>query len=524
MTSGSVVFSGGGATLSQNNSNFYWNNTNRVLGIGTNSFNATYPEKLKIDAGATGNTNYQNVLVGLGNTNSYAQLNIKNQSAGAGASSDIVATADNGTETVNFIDMGINSSAYNDAAFTIGGINDAYIYNNGQDLSIGTATTGKALLFHTGGTLSANERMRIDGSGNVGIGTSSPSFKLDISGTTRISTSGAPSVLNIDAHNSTTNIAKLIFQNTAGTGDYQIMGDGGDIVWQGGGSRNLQMGAYHGMDFMGARLTLSPITFTAGTSNDYNSRFLNTTDAIGLIIQGNSSQTKNLLEWRNSSGTVLDVINPSGNMSIGSSSFDATNPERFKVDAGTSTVNAISGYGNINSYLQLNVMNNSSGNASSSDIVATANNGSESGGFVDLGINGQNYNQSSFSIGTTNDAYLYCVGVGAAGGNLSIGTASSGKVIKFHTGGTTTSEERMRIDGTGKVGIGATNPNTILEVNGATTVDKVSATPTCAIGQTVVYIKGNYYVIMYNDGGTYKYRYLTLNSINATWTYSTTAP
>lgn len=524
MTSGSVVFSGGGTTLSQNNSNFFWNNTNRLLGIGTNTFNATYPEKLKIDAGATGNTNYQNVLLGLGNTNSYSQLNIKNQSSGGSASSDIVATSDNGNESTNYIDMGINSSTYNDAGFTIGGPDDAYLYNSGEDLAIGTSTAGKALLFHTGGTLAANERMRIDGNGNVGIGNTSPSYKLDIAGTARISASGAPSVLNIDAHNSTTNIAKLIFQNTAGTGDFQMMGDGGDIVWQGGGSRNMQIGAYHGMDFMGARLTLAQIPFTGGTLNDYNSRILNTSDAIGLIIQSNSSQTKNLQEWRNSSGTVLDVLSPSGSVAIGSSTFDATNPEQLKVDAGSSTVNAISGYGNINSYLQLNILNRSNGNASSSDIVATANNGNESSGFVDLGINGQNYNQASFNIGGANDAYLYSIGVGATGGNLSIGTAGSGKVIKFHTGGTTSSEERMRIDGSGKVGIGATNPNSTLEINGATTIDKVASTPTCANGQTVVYTKGNFYVIMYNDAGTYKYRYLTLNSINATWTYSTIAP
>jgi hypothetical protein len=212
-------------------------------------------------------------------------------------------------------------------------------------------------------------------------------------------------------------------------------------------------------------------------------------------------------------------------LSIGTNTFDGTNPEKLKVDAGTTTSkNVISGYGSIDSYLQLNIKNSSTGTSASSDVVATANNGDENGGYIDLGINGQNYNQAGYNIGGANDGYLYCMGAGISGGNLTIGTGTSGKVIKFHTGGTTSSQERMRIDGTGKVGIGSTSPNSILEVNGAVTLDKVASTPTCSAGQTVVYTKGNYYVILYNDAGTYKYRYMDLTSTNATWTYSTTAP
>jgi hypothetical protein len=59
--------------------------------------------------------------------------------------------------------------------------------------------------------------------------------------------------------------------------------------------------------------------FTAGTSNSYNSKFLNTTDAIGVIVQANSTQTKDLQEWNNSSGTVLNVVDHSGNVGIGTS-------------------------------------------------------------------------------------------------------------------------------------------------------------------------------------------------------------
>ena len=36
ISSGSILFAGTGGTLSQDTSNFYWDNTNKRLGIGTN--------------------------------------------------------------------------------------------------------------------------------------------------------------------------------------------------------------------------------------------------------------------------------------------------------------------------------------------------------------------------------------------------------------------------------------------------------------------------------------------------------
>jgi len=86
------------------------------------------------------------------------QLNVQNKAAGTSASSDVVATADTGTDSTNYIDMGINSSTYADTNYTIGGALSGYMYSNGGDLTIGTQTAAKVLKLHTGGTLAANLR------------------------------------------------------------------------------------------------------------------------------------------------------------------------------------------------------------------------------------------------------------------------------------------------------------------------------------------------------------------------------
>jgi hypothetical protein len=96
-----------------------------------------------------------------GNVNDFQQSNTQNINNGGSASSDMVCTADNGNDNNNYIDVGINSSGYNDPLYSIGQANDGYIYVAGGDISMGTATSNKVIIFHTGGTLSSNERVRI---------------------------------------------------------------------------------------------------------------------------------------------------------------------------------------------------------------------------------------------------------------------------------------------------------------------------------------------------------------------------
>lgn len=89
--------------------------------------------------------------------NSFVQINVQNTSSvGTAASADFVATAPNGTDTTNFIDMGINGNNYVVSTWTVNGALDGYVYVQGGGLSIGTDTAGKTVRIHSGGTLATN--------------------------------------------------------------------------------------------------------------------------------------------------------------------------------------------------------------------------------------------------------------------------------------------------------------------------------------------------------------------------------
>jgi len=127
------------------------------LDVGLTAFNTINTERLLVDDGVAA-TAYSNTIVAKANTNNYAQFNITNSNSGTSASSDIVATANNGNENINFIDMGINSSGYTDI---VGIANDAYVYSTGNNLYIGNATASKNIQFFTDGTNSANTRVTV---------------------------------------------------------------------------------------------------------------------------------------------------------------------------------------------------------------------------------------------------------------------------------------------------------------------------------------------------------------------------
>jgi Chaperone of endosialidase/Head domain of trimeric autotransporter adhesin len=388
-------------------------NTSLSVGIGSEGFSSTNREKLLVDAGLSGGTAYQNVIVGKGNTNSYAQLNIQNYNTGTSASSDVVATADNGNETVNYIDLGVNGSG-NTSTGVLGGANTAYLYATGNDFAIGNSTTAKNLNFFTTSGVTPTERMRIDANGNVGIGTSAiPSGGIGMA------------KLAIEGANGSTSGPHLQFTTTAD--DYPLMQV---LPWQ---HDNVSMtfdGYWDGSNWKSS-------TTTGGNFNFFKNNGKLSLRYANVNTQGSTITTFN-------DGIVLDV---NGSVGVNTSAFNASFPEQLLVDAGatgnTNYQNVIVGKGNTNSYAQLNIQNSNAGTTASSDVVATANNGNETINYIDMGINSGS-NTSTGVIGGANTAYLY-----TTGNDFAIGNGTSLKDLVFFTTTAGTYTERMRITSAG---------------------------------------------------------------------------
>ena len=181
---------------------FVTNNTERMrisntgnVAIGASTFDAVNPEKLLVDAG---NTNSVNAIYAKGTTNKYFQINIQNLSNGSQSSSDLVATANNGTETTNFVNLGINGSNFVYQAgnpIETGKANDCYLIGSGNDLYIVNNNATKDMIFLAGGTAPANEAMRIKGNNErIGIANANPAAALDVGSNFKMGANGT--VLN----------------------------------------------------------------------------------------------------------------------------------------------------------------------------------------------------------------------------------------------------------------------------------------------------------------------------------------
>ena len=207
---------------------------------------------------------------------------------------------------------------------------------------------------------------------------------------------------------------------------------------------NSQVAIIQGVD-LGQNTTISAVNnFATGAYNTANTGYNFVTG--GGTISGSTTVNGNLTVTGNVSYlgnvTSVQVTGNTGQFfgyaANGFNALYAGIPTGYTVEPETTF--QISS--NFNGFAQLNQQNINGANQATTDYVVTSGAGNNTTYYVDMGIAGGTYDGTNpnNSLGTSlypNDGYLYAQGnvPGGPGGNLVIGTSTSGSNVKIIAGG-----------------------------------------------------------------------------------------
>jgi len=255
----------------------FWSGANTNVGIGNTAPNAP------LTIGAANGTFTNPLVQAASSANSWLQINAQNKSNGNNASTDLILARSDGNDSVGYIDMGINSNTYAQAAYSIMTPSSGYLFTNGGDLVLGTQTAHN-ILFHTGNTTSSAQRAVIAANGNVGIACNTPASLLSVgsalftvgsdgsvsAGTARLDPLGtainpAPSGRALYNHNPYLPAGLYYFRNSAGNVQqlYCDVPAGGWVLY--------------------ASNNANDTTIPAGTGRNTSSYFVNRNGTLGAL-------------------------------------------------------------------------------------------------------------------------------------------------------------------------------------------------------------------------------------------------
>jgi hypothetical protein len=323
------------------------------------------------------------------------------------------------------------------------------------------------------------DALRVDASGDLGLGTSNPVVEIHVadgdSPTLRLEQNGSSgfTAQSYDvAANETnffirdvTNGSKLPFRLIPSAPTSSLLVDSDGDVLIGGTASGNRPRAGADLDVLGTNSLLLPIGTTAqqptgiegmirGNSDLNSVEYFNGTSWLDLGASGGGSSP-----WTLSGG---NVYRSSGNVGIGTSTPGAGSPFDTKFEI----VGSGSG---VSGRTDMTISNT---NATSAARLTVEN---SDGNYFQLQASGSSYSTgANGSFGTKGIDMSFISDTDIPSGGTHI--------IKFLTGGYNATNERMRIDASGNVGIGCTNPSSKLHVNGtiSTTAASVSTSITCS--------------------------------------------
>ena len=304
-------------------------NINVSVGAVQSSFGVFYGNAGGIGALYAGTSTYTalptTVFQMTADVDSYAQVNFQNRNSGTSASTDLVLTSDLGDDNNGYINLGINSSTFNDPAFSGYYPDDGYLIMHGIEpvtgnLNIHSHNEGSVIKLVVGAFGDSNVRASVTNTG----------FRVNTATASTTSTSGALVVDGGAGISGNLNVGYSAIFNTTKTANYDfiVRGDNDDtLIWARPGS------AYDSVVIGNSA--------TTGTLVTGAKLIVNTTDSI-LIPVGSTAQrpgssggtdTAGMIRF-NTSNAQLEFYNGSGWTNTGTS-FTVVASDTFDGDDNT---------------------------------------------------------------------------------------------------------------------------------------------------------------------------------------------
>ena len=270
--------------------------------------------------------------------------------------------------------------------------------------------------------------------------------------------------------------SRLTFSNTSGNGagDFQIESSGGDIYWEGGGGRNLTMGAYWGIILQGSTRSSSGEPLSWGTPNSPYLGFSSFGVLVQsmqagyptLVVQRISGQSGDMQEWWDENRNILSEVNNDGWLGINKTSpsqpLDVSGNVQFSGALMPNTLSGTTGQ----------VLESQGAGVApvwetiSSGSISSANNGDTiASGAVGLG--GYLMRPTTIQVGATNSLNIYNADYGY---NIGIGNSSTLAYMGPGRNGDLTFDSKRSGDW---LRIGSDNANISFWVNGNADVDDI---------------------------------------------------